>query len=816
MAQTFDLLARLKADVSNFESGMKQSSNSLKDFGATVSESTKKSTGMLESFVGGVGKIAGAIGITQAVSAGFSAITNSVGDAISRVDTLNQFPKVLEQMGYGADEADASIKRLSDGIQGLPTRLNDIASQTQRMTTILGDVDLATETTLALNNAFLASGASSADASRGLEQYTQMLSSGKVDMQSWRTLQETMPYALQETAEAFGYAGEAAQNDLYEALKSGDITMQEFNDKLIELSNETGGFAEVALEASGGIQTSWQNIQTAIATGVANSISAFDDWLNSAGFGGISGVLDNIKTKVQQMFEVVSESLPIILDYFSGLFQSVGESAVFRALKDDVSELVNTLKSLDLGEFIDKWGPLIAGVSGAAGAFKLLSSAIPIITMVFSAIQTWGGLILSITSLKDAVALLGLAFPLLTNPIFWVAAAIGALIAIGVLLWQNWDVIRDKAMEIWGSISDFFTTTIPNIVTGIIEWFQQLPERISETWDNLITGVVEWVQSMWAQALEFGALFIETILQFFNDLPENIGFALGYVVTKVVMWVVEMVQLAIEVGSNFIENVITFFSELPGKVQTWLTNTISNVSKWAKDMWAKAKEAGSQFIQNVISFIQQLPGKVQTWLTNTISRLTTWASQMRTKGSEAARNLVSAVVDGVKSLPGRMLEFGKNVVQGFWNGIQALGGWLRSKVTGFFNGIVKGVKSALDIGSPSKLFYQFGVWVDEGFANGIDSGAKQVNKSMHDMLQGAVGMAEDLHLSPSLAMSAPNIDGELATSNRQINGSIDHNLQTRNNTYYFNLSMGRHDYELMTDDITEIQGRKQSISTRRR
>ena len=388
MAQTFDLLARLKADVSNFESGMKQSSNSLKDFGATVSESTKKSTGMLESFVGGVGKIAGAIGITQAVSAGFSAITNSVGDAISRVDTLNQFPKVLEQMGYGADEADASIKRLSDGIQGLPTRLNDIASQTQRMTTILGDVDLATETTLALNNAFLASGASSADASRGLEQYTQMLSSGKVDMQSWRTLQETMPYALQETAEAFGYAGEAAQNDLYEALKSGDITMQEFNDKLIELSNETGGFAEVALEASGGIQTSWQNIQTAIATGVANSISAFDDWLNSAGFGGISGVLDNIKTKVQQMFEVVSESLPIILDYFSGLFQSVGESAVFRALKDDVSELVDTLKSLDLGEFIDKWGPLIAGVSGAAGAFKLLSSAIPIITMVFSAIQT--------------------------------------------------------------------------------------------------------------------------------------------------------------------------------------------------------------------------------------------------------------------------------------------------------------------------------------------------------------------------------------------------------------------------------------------
>src|SRR5690625_7690884 len=96
-------------------------------------------------------------------------------------------------------------------------------------------VDLygAVDTTLTLNNAFLASGASTADAERGLQQYVQMLSKGEVDLQSWRTLQETMPYALRETAEAIGFTGESATNDFDDALKAGDITMSEFNDKLI-------------------------------------------------------------------------------------------------------------------------------------------------------------------------------------------------------------------------------------------------------------------------------------------------------------------------------------------------------------------------------------------------------------------------------------------------------------------------------------------------------------------------------------------------------------------------------------------------------
>ncbi len=236
-------------------------------------------------------------GIVKGLSAfkiiekGFQAISQSIGSAVARYDTLNNFPIVMEKMGYGADESSAAIQKLSKGIEGLPTTLDDIVGNTKQLAIATGSLESGVDTALALNNAFLASGSGSADAARGLVQYTQMLSAGKVDMQSWRTLNETMTYGLQQTAEAFGYTGASAKNDLYEALKSGEITFDEFNAKIISLNSGVGGFAEVAKTSTGGINTAWQNLKTGIVRGTASIITAIDDGLSSTRFKSIENVI---------------------------------------------------------------------------------------------------------------------------------------------------------------------------------------------------------------------------------------------------------------------------------------------------------------------------------------------------------------------------------------------------------------------------------------------------------------------------------------------------------------------------------------------
>ena len=214
------------------------------------------------------------------------------------------------------------------------------------MTSITGDLDKATDVSLALNNAFLASGASTADASRGLQQFSQMLSVGKVDMMAWRTLQETMPGALSQTAKAFGFAGSSATTDFYDALDSGEISMTEFQDKLIELNGATDGFADQAKVASAGIKTSFQNLANAMSKGLANSITAIDEWAKSKSFGTIAENIDNMKGIINDAFSSINEAIPKFLDKLLPYLQIMQQA--FEKVKEPIKTAINSIrKSLD-------------------------------------------------------------------------------------------------------------------------------------------------------------------------------------------------------------------------------------------------------------------------------------------------------------------------------------------------------------------------------------------------------------------------------------------------------------------------------------
>lgn len=259
-----------------------------------------------------LGGIVKGLGVFKLLEKGFQAVTSSLDGAITRYDTLNNFPRVLQRMGFDADEASTATQKLSDGIQGLPTTLDSVVSTAQRMAVLTGNLQKSTDTTLALNNAFLASGSSFDDAERGLDQYIKMLSTGKVDQERFSTLQETMGFALQRTAEAFGYAGESAQNDLYDALKSGEITFDQFNSKIIQLNNGVGGFAELAKTSSGGVRTAWTNLKTAMVRGTTEIISSIDSGLSETRFKSIENVINSMKDGVYKALTIVAKAFGFV------------------------------------------------------------------------------------------------------------------------------------------------------------------------------------------------------------------------------------------------------------------------------------------------------------------------------------------------------------------------------------------------------------------------------------------------------------------------------------------------------------------------
>lgn len=93
--------------------------------------------------------------------------------------------------------------------------------------------------------------------------------------------------------------------------------------------------------------------------------------------------------------------------------------------------------------------------------------------------------------------------------------------------------------------------------------------------------------------------------------------------------------------------------------------------------------------------------------------------------------MVNSIIDTVKNLPSRMLEIGKNIVQGIWNGISGAVSWLWDKITGFCSGIVDGIKGVLGIHSPSKVLAdEVGSNMALGIGEGFDDNISRVYRDM--------------------------------------------------------------------------------------
>lgn len=394
-------------------------------------------------------------------------LTQSLGSAIQRFDTLESYPRVMKAMGHSTEDVTRSTKKLANGIEGLPTTLNEVVGTAQRLTSITGDINKSTDLTLALNNAFLASGSSSADASRGLQQFSQMLSAGKVDMQSWKTLQETMPYALQKTAESFGFAGQSAQNDFYSALKEGRITFDQFSSKLVELNGGVGGFAELAKSNSKGIQTSFGNLKNAVVKGVANTIKALDDLTKAATGKTIAENFDALKVIINATFGVIVNVIKASTPVFQTLFSILGTGvSVISFLTPVIISLVSAVVAMRAANeaitatknLINAWQTFKTTAIGAIQIINLMTAAqatcgtVTKAQMVanlanngaLTASNLLYGVLTGAISLQTAITIAATAattafkaaLTALTGPIGWIVAGVGLAVGALVGLWQ--------------------------------------------------------------------------------------------------------------------------------------------------------------------------------------------------------------------------------------------------------------------------------------------------------------------------------------------------------------------------------------------
>jgi tape measure domain-containing protein len=408
------------------------------------------------------------------------------------------------------------------------------------------------------------------------------------------------------------------------------------------------------------------------------------------------GAMGNLEATVTDGLMQIYDSIGSenVTDFISTV--SDGVSAIVPVIKDGISWLKDNLPTI---------APMLAGIAAALGTIMVAQKVEALVT----AFKSWKT---ATEGMTIAQRLLNAAQ--LASPIGLVIGLVAGLVAAIVVLWNTNEGFRNAVTSAWQGIQEF----VGNAIQAIGGFFTNLGTTISQ-------------------------------------LPQMFSDWLSSVITTVTGWVSSMASNAASAGSQFVSNVVNFVQNLPANVASFLGNVISNVVGWASSMASNAVSAGSKFLTNIIKFISQLPGRIVAFLTKIISSLGAWAGQMASRGAEGARRMFDAVVNGLASLPGRILSIGSDIVHGIWNGISGAAGWLADKVSGFASGILDGMKNALGIHSPSRLFRdQVGKYIAQGIGEGFESEMGNVTRQMQDAMPDASAFSIDGTMTSAAYQSA--------------------------------------------------------------
>lgn len=274
--------------------------------------------------------------------------------------------------------------------------------------------------------------------------------------------------------------------------------------------------------------------------------------------------------------------------------------------------------------------------------------------------------------------------------------------------------------ETWEAIKYFFNTIVP-------ESFANAKAKIAE-W---LTSIIDVFRELPAKANEI----IEQAVEFIKNLPYYIGVVFGEVIGKIVQFYADVWNWVTTQVPQIISGVVDYVKQLPEQIWTWLLVTLSKIGDWAKQSTDKAKETGKSFIDNIIDFVKTLPETIWDWLLKTIEKVGQFALDIADKAKEGASNLVNNILDTLSELPKKVMEVGKNIVEGLWEGITSMGDWIKEKMSDFADGLLDGMKDALGIESPSKVFRdEVGKYIAQGIGVGFENEMQSIAKDMQNAI----------------------------------------------------------------------------------
>ena len=539
--------------------------------------------------------------------------------------TVNAEMSAFEQiMGDYSDNAQTKMNEVADATGAVSTRLTPyMTSLTAKFKGLGYDIDEAT--TLASDGLMLASDAS-AFWDKSLDDSMSALNS--------------FINGSYEGGEAIGLFANDTQMASY-AVKEGIVKQTKAWANLDEATKQATRleYAKAMFEASGAVgQASKESEQYANVQ--ANLTEKWRQFKAQIGEPLLENVVLPAMKKLSDAVDILSQEFENIPTYIEQFKNKIQEAKQWCEEHSTVLQI--------LGVFIGGLTTAILAYNAVAIAKAIADGAM---TLAIGAYCTVTSIATTVTTAFSAV----MAF--LTSPITLVILAITALIAIGVLLYKNWDVVKEKCSEIAGILSEKWEgikTAIGNVVNNI-------KESISNAWET-IKNIVQVGIMFIAELFNFAFTIItlpfrfiwenckDIIISAWEKIKTAVNTAIDFV-KNIITIVFEAIKIYITTVFNFYKNIIT---TVWNAIVTYIVPVLQKIWDKITTVFNNIKNTITTVFEAVKSFVQTVWNAITTAISNAIT---------------SAKNTVSNIINNIKSTVTTVFNNVKSTVTTVWNNI---------------------------------------------------------------------------------------------------------------------------------------------------
>ena len=535
-----------------------------------------------------------------------------------------------------------------------------------------------------------------------------------------------------------------------------DSTMQAFKDIGLNADETAAAFAaggEQAAKAFDDVTTALFAMDDPLAQNAAG-VALFGTMWEDLGVEGMQA-LTNLNGEISTTTDALSKINAVKYDDFGSAMSGLG-----RVLKTNFVLPIGEEALPALSDFVNE---LSAGAASANGDISKMSDTFG--TALAGLIEDFSTILPQVTDFATEIVL-GLVDGLVASLPQITTAAVDMITALVQGLVAALPAIAQAATQILLALIDGLIAALPLLVEGALQIVLALANGIGQALPQLLPKIVEVVVAMVQTLVENIPMLIDAALQLITGLAQGLIAAIPVLIAAIPQIITSLVEnllasipqiiqagidlltALIDALPQIIETIVTAIPQIIDGIVTAVIGSIPQIVQAGIDLLVALIQALPQIIQTIVPAIPQIVGALVNAIVSNIPQIIQAGVQLFVSLIQnlptiiveivkAVPQIVTGIVQAFGSLAYQIVEIGGNIVSGIWQGIQNAAGWLYEQVTGFFGGIIDGVKNFLGIHSPSTVFADIGGNMAAGVGEGFGGGMDTVSADM----QGAMGSA---------------------------------------------------------------------------